>query len=1032
MPSYKLTEVAKIFNISQQEVLDRLDATDINLTVTSEQLRNAGFDLKVLLGSRQKLLAERKNLKGSAGIEIRIGSQRNEEQIKPYISKKPQDILLRKSALNKSIQKVDVMRQTSKKARTDKSEAESDLEKLITKGVETAEIIERVDETPFKHPDSESAETAREVETLKETELIAIDEGLTPKTAETSEGVEVDKLPDKPADANTQEIQPIEILPIETKPQVIRPTATRRPETRPPETRLTETTRPISGWQASRPAEQKPRTDFRRTDNRPQDRKQTTPLRPSGGFVQRDGARTDNRTQPNNRFDRNNRGQTGGKPAGAYRPPFGTKPPQRGAAAGYEGQARPTTRPAFAHPETPQKREIKKTKPDAALVKEDAKKAKVKSDALSLKDLNKTIYEGLSELDIETEVTAAAVAGEEVQAPAAVSKPPKTERKAKKKQAAEKEQPPAFQHPTSIVIGETVTVAEMAGLLGVKAGELVKKLFSLGILATVNQSIDADSAALLAMDYGVEVIKKVITEADIFPVYEDKAEDMQKRPPVVTVMGHVDHGKTSLLDAIRSTSVAEKEAGGITQHIGAYEVNLNGRKITFLDTPGHEAFTSLRARGAQVTDIVILVVAANDGVMPQTKEAIDHATAAGVCIVVAINKIDRPDANTERVKRQLAECGILSEEWGGKHQFQEISAKKHIGITELLELVLLEADMLELKGNPNRPAEAIVIESQLDKQRGPVATILVKKGTLRKGDTFVAGREVGRVRSMYNHLRAVQKEAGISAPVEVMGFSEVPEPGDILVVVDEKTAKAIAELRANSAKSARETNAPIASLTDLMDKIKEGQIKELNIIIKADVQGSLEALNTSLKKLSNQEVKVNVVHDATGGITESDVVLAVASRAIIIGFNVRPDSNAKARAEREKISIELYSVIYKVIEDIKLALEGLLTPETVEQAVGKVEVRQVFSVPKIGKIAGAYVLEGKVTRTSNVRIIRDNVVVFEGKIGSLKRFTEDVKEVAGGYECGLSVERYQDIKDKDILEVYELVQEKRTLSDVAK
>jgi translation initiation factor IF-2 len=572
----------------------------------------------------------------------------------------------------------------------------------------------------------------------------------------------------------------------------------------------------------------------------------------------------------------------------------------------------------------------------------------------------------------------------------------------------------------------------MAGLLGIKAGELVKKLFSLGVLATVNQSIDADTAALLAIDYGVEIVKKVVTEEDLFPHYIEDPADMQKRPPVVTVMGHVDHGKTSLLDAIRSTSVAEKEAGGITQHIGAYEVNLKGRKITFLDTPGHEAFTSLRARGAQVTDIVILVVAANDGVMPQTKEAIDHALAAGVCIVVAVNKIDRPDANPDMVKRQLSEYGILSDDWGGKYQFQEISAKKRTGITELLERVLLEADMLELKGNPNRPAEAIVIESQLDKQRGPVATILVKKGTLHKGDSFVVGKDIGRVRSMYNHLRAVQKEAGISAPVEVMGFSEVPEPGDTLVVVDEKSAKAIADLRAGSAKFAKTSSAPIVSLTDLMDKIKEGKIKELNIIIKADVQGSLEALKSSLIKLSNQEVKVSIVHDATGGITESDVVLAVASKAVIIGFNVRPDANAKLRAEREKISVELYSVIYKAIEDVKLALEGLLTPETVEQTVGRVEVRQVFSVPKIGKIAGAYVLEGKVTRNSNVRVIRDNVVVFDGKIGSLKRFTDDVKEVAGGYECGLSVEKYQDIKEKDILEVYELIQEKRTLNDVAK
>ncbi|MDR2400615.1 MAG: translation initiation factor IF-2 [Deferribacteraceae bacterium] len=1020
MTEFKLADVAKRLNIPSDEILSKFEAVDINETVTADQLRKAGYDPKKIVGFRQKLLQERLNRKGQAGIEIRIGAPAKEEYVKPIISKNPQDIQMRKSALNKNIQQVDVMRQTSRKVKAERVEGTESAEKIFSNEAEIESAI-AVEKASKEIP----ADTA--------IEEVGVAKNIT-KSDDTEKPV--------------------------------------KEETPIPSVKAAETVKepPVRGWQAARPTEQRPRGDFRKPDNRPQDnrKQQSRPLnQPRTGYVPRDfaanrsdgggGQRTDFRTdtrvdlRSDTRSDgktytrnapRFDRPQTGARPtAGNYRPStqqtHTSRPPQRGQPSRpYDnrpraGGLRPAT--GFTSPETViPKRDIKKPRTDSSSTKEDSKKPKIKTDSLSLKDLNKTIHEGISELDIEAEIEVAAEVAEESEAAAAAAvKPSKTEKKNKKKQA-EKEYPAPFQHPTSIVIGENVTVAEMAGLLGIKAGELVKKLFSLGVLATVNQSIDADTAALLAIDYGVEVTKKVITEEDLFPVFEDNPGDMQRRPPVVTVMGHVDHGKTSLLDAIRSTSVAEKEAGGITQHIGAYEVNLDGRKITFLDTPGHEAFTSLRARGAQVTDIVILVVAANDGVMPQTKEAIDHASAAGVCVIVAINKIDRPDANSEKVKRQLAEYGILSEEWGGKHQFQEISAKKRTGIKELLELVLLEADMLELKGNPNRPAEAIVIESQLDKQRGPVATILVKKGTLRKGDTFVVGREIGRVRSMYNHLRAVQKEAGISAPVEVMGFSEVPEPGDTLVVTDEKTAKAIADLRSSSAKSVRETTSPIVSLTDLMDKIKEGRIKELNIIIKADVQGSLEALKSSLKKLSNQEVKVNVVHDATGGITESDVVLALASKAIIIGFNVRPDNNAKLRAEREKISIELYSVIYKAIEDVKLALEGLLTPETVEQAVGKVEVRQVFSVPKIGRIAGAYVLEGRVARTSNVRIIRDNVVVFDGKIGSLKRFAEDVKEVSGGYECGLSVERYQDIKEKDILEVYELVQEKRTLSDVAK
>ena len=506
---------------------------------------------------------------------------------------------------------------------------------------------------------------------------------------------------------------------------------------------------------------------------------------------------------------------------------------------------------------------------------------------------------------------------------------------------------------------------------------------------------------------------------------------MQPRAPIVTIMGHVDHGKTKLLDAIRSSDVASREFGGITQHIGAYKVSVAGKgNIVFLDTPGHEAFTTLRARGALLTDIVILVVAADDGVKPQTKEAIDHAKAAGVRIVVAINKIDKDGANPDRVKQQLAEYGIIPEEWGGEYQFQEISAKKRLHIDDLLDRVLLEAEMLDLKGNPHRPAEGVVIESRLDKQKGPVATVLVKNGTLRKGDTFISGSQFGKVRAMFNYKGLSIKEAGLSIPAEVMGFSELPEAGEKFIVTDEKTAKQVTELRAKIAKEQQMADRGKLSLADFFSKVQEGELKELNIVLKTDAQGSLEALSSSLLKLSNKEVKVSIIHDGIGAINESDVSLAVASNAIIIGFNVRPDAKAKQAAEREKVDIELYSVIYKAIDDVKLALEGLLSPEMKENIIGHVEIRQIFSAPKIGKIAGCFVVDGKVTRNSSVRVIRDSIVIFDGKLSSLKRFTDDAKEVVAGYECGLTIEKYQDIKENDVLEVYEVVEEKRTLEDV--
>lgn len=687
------------------------------------------------------------------------------------------------------------------------------------------------------------------------------------------------------------------------------------------------------------------------------------------------------------------------------------------------------------------RKRIVKKKEDENKDKE-SKKTKSKKDSKRSKSWIKTINEGMDELTIENEVDSSSAISPNIDISDLLDVDPdrqpknnnfnknRLNKKVNKKQ--DKSQIKAFVRPEKIEIGEYIVISEFGSLIGVKTTELIKKLFSMGIMASVNQSIDAESAQLLGLEYGVEVTIKTITEDDLLPVYDDKEEDLEKRPPIVTVMGHVDHGKTSLLDAIRSTSVVSGEAGGITQHIGAYEVECSNGTVTFLDTPGHEAFTTLRARGALLTDIVILVVAADDGVKPQTKEAIDHAKAAGVRIVVAINKIDKDGANSDKVKQQLAEYGIIPEEWGGDYQFQEISAKKRLHIDDLLDRVMLEAEILDLKGNKNRPAEGVVIESRLDKQKGPVATVLVKNGTLRRGDTFISGSQFGKVRAMFNYKGLSIKDAGLSIPAEVMGFSELPEAGEKFIVTDEKTAKQVTELRAKLAKEQQMADRGKLSLADFFSKMKDGELKELNIVLKADAQGSLEALSSSLLKLSNKEVKVSIIHDGIGAINESDISLAVASSAIIIGFNVRPDAKAKQSAEREKINIELYSVIYKAIDDVKLALEGLLSPEVKENIIGHIEIRQIFSAPKVGKIAGCFVTDGKVTRNSSVRVIRDSIVIFDGKLSSLKRFTDDVKEVVAGYECGLTIEKYQDIKENDVLEVYEVVEEKRTLEDVAK
>lgn len=577
--------------------------------------------------------------------------------------------------------------------------------------------------------------------------------------------------------------------------------------------------------------------------------------------------------------------------------------------------------------------------------------------------------------------------------------------------------------PKKITFTDSLTVAELAKRLHREPSEIIKKLFMLGVMATINQELDKDAIELIASEYGVEVEEKVsvdLTDLESF-ITEDQPEELQERPPVVTIMGHVDHGKTTLLDSIRHSKVTSGEAGGITQHIGAYQVEVEGKKITFLDTPGHAAFTTMRARGAQVTDITVLVVAADDGVMPQTVEAINHAKAANVPIIVAVNKMDKPTANPDRVMQELTEYGLIAESWGGDTIFVPISALKREGIDQLLEMILLVAEVEELKANPNRKAYGTVIEARLDKGRGSVATLLVQNGTLRVGDPIVVGNTYGRVRAMVNDLGRRVKEAGPSMPVEITGLNEVPQAGDRFVVMeDEKTARQVGEARAQKALQATRSETTRISLDNLFEQLKQGENKELNIIIKADVQGSVEALSSSLQKIDVEGAKINIIHTGVGAITESDIILATASNAIIIGFNVRPNVNAKRMAEEEKVDIRLHRIIYKAIEEIEAAMKGLLDPEYEEKVIGQVEVRTTFKVSKIGTIAGSYVTEGKVTRDSQVRLIRDGIVIYEGEIDTLKRYKDDVKEVNQGYECGITLKNYNDIKEGDIIEVYRM------------
>ena len=586
---------------------------------------------------------------------------------------------------------------------------------------------------------------------------------------------------------------------------------------------------------------------------------------------------------------------------------------------------------------------------------------------------------------------------------------------------AEEEAEEIHELPKKIQLTEAVNVKELAEKMGKKPNEVIKKLIQLGVMASINQILDVSIAISVVESFGFQVSMVSLEGKEDLDISENDPSSLVPRPPVVTVMGHVDHGKTKLLDAIRKTNVASSEYGGITQHIGAYKVRLKGGNVVFLDTPGHEAFTAMRARGAQVTDVVILVVAADDGVMPQTIEAINHARAAGVPIVVAINKIDKPEANPERVRNDLAKLDLVPEEWGGKTIFVEVSAKGEKGIDHLLEMLLLEAEMLELKANPSRMAKGTIIEAKLHRGRGPVATVLVQNGTLRVGDPFVTGLYYGKVRALIDDQGKTVKEAPPSTPVEILGISGVPQVGDSFIVVsDERKARLISTIRLDKQRTEGMRKTAKVTLEDLYDRIKNGEVKELKVILKADVQGSVQAITDSLERLSTQEVNMKVIHGSVGAITESDIMLASSSDAIILGFNVRPEPKAAIMAEREKVDIRSYTIIYDLIKDVQSAMKGMLEPTFKEKILGRAEIRQVFSIPKIGAIGGSYVLEGKMLKGSKLRLLRDNIVIYEGKITSLRRFKEDAREVQTGYECGIGLENFNDLKPGDIIEDFEL------------
>ncbi|PTE36915.1 translation initiation factor IF-2 [Staphylococcus equorum] len=604
---------------------------------------------------------------------------------------------------------------------------------------------------------------------------------------------------------------------------------------------------------------------------------------------------------------------------------------------------------------------------------------------------------------------------------------PNNKKNNKKSKQIKQEEPKEI--PEKITYQEGITVGELAEKLNVESSGIVKKLFLLGIMANINQSLDEETLELIVDDYGVEAEKEIVIDEEDLSIYfddETEDEDAVERPAVVTIMGHVDHGKTTLLDSIRHTKVTAGEAGGITQHIGAYQIENDGKKITFLDTPGHAAFTTMRARGAQVTDITILVVAADDGVMPQTIEAINHAKEANVPTIVAVNKIDKPTSNPDRVMQELTEYGLVPEDWGGDTIFVPLSALSGDGIDDLIEMIVLTSEVQELKANPSKKAVGTVIEAELDKSRGPSASLLVQNGTLNVGDSLVVGNTYGRIRAMVNDLGQRIKTAGPSTPVEITGIHDVPKAGDRFVVFkDEKQARRIGESRHEANVIQQRHESKSVSLDNLFEQMKQGEMKDLNVIIKGDVQGSVEALAASLMKIDVEGVNVRIIHTAVGAINESDVTLANASNGIIIGFNVRPDTGAKRAAETEGVDMRLHRVIYSVIEEIEFAMKGMLDPEFEEQIIGQAEVRQTFKVSKVGTIAGSYVIDGKITRNAGVRVIRDNIVQFEGELDTLKRFKDDAKEVAKGYECGITVEKYNDLKEGDIIEAFEMVEIKR-------
>lgn len=631
-----------------------------------------------------------------------------------------------------------------------------------------------------------------------------------------------------------------------------------------------------------------------------------------------------------------------------------------------------------------------------------------------LEDLDVDIKNHMSSLEDDMAQLIMDLVSEEKGSKKAKSEAPKTQEPPKKT-----EETVSTSKIQKVVLPSKITIKDLGSRINIEPVKLIKKLMDFGLMVNINAEIDFESAKKLIKEFGYEAEEEKKDELSELDKDEARSEELKPRPPVVTVMGHVDHGKTTLLDAIRETNVAASEAGGITQHIGASQVEKDGKTIVFIDTPGHEAFTALRARGAKITDIVVLVVAADDGVMPQTVEAINHAKAAGVPIIVAINKIDKPGANPERVKQQLSEYGLIPEEWGGDTIFVNVSAKNRKGIDTLLEMILLVAEMAELKADYNARASGVIIEAKLDKGRGPVATVLVQKGILKVGDAIVAGAAYGKVRAMKDSLGRMVKSASPSIPVEVMGFSEVPVAGDVIKVVSsEKEARELAEKYQETHREKEDITTPKLSLDKIFDRIKQGEIKELNCIIKADVQGSLEALKLALEKCSTDQVQVKIIHGAVGAINESDILLASASNAIVIGFNVRPDSNAIKLAEQEHIDIRTYKVIYDAVDDIKAAMKGMLEPEFREVVLGRAEVRALFKVPNVGTVAGCYVTEGKITRNSSIRVIRQGIVVYEGKILSLKRFKDDVREVQSGFECGIAIEKYNDLKEGDVLEAF--------------